>query len=168
MARSIEGQPLFYDAADRRMLLELFGAVTVARSWKCFTYCLMTTHYHFLVQITNPNLSVGMQRLNGEYGRLFNRRYGTKGHRFHRRFAARHVTSDGHLLEASRYVVLNPVRARVVDDPADWPWSSYAATIGRAPRPAWLDVNWLLECFGSDHSRAIAQYTRFVEEALAA
>ncbi|MDZ7803499.1 MAG: transposase [Thiohalophilus sp.] len=82
----------------------------------------MTNHYHFLVETPDANLSKGMRQLNGVYTQRFNRRHGLSGHLFQGRYKAILVQKKADLLEVSRYVVLNPVRAGMVSNPADWPW----------------------------------------------
>jgi putative transposase len=84
------------------------------------------------------------------------------GHVFQGRYKAILVEKDSYLLETARYVVLNPVRAGVVDDPGAWPWSSYTATIGEALVPEWLQTDWLLGQFGNRRRQAVAKYVEFV------
>lgn len=73
------------------------------------------------------------------------------------------MQKEAYLLELSRYVVLNPVRANLVDNPVDWKWSNYLTVIGAAPEAAWLDSEWLLSQFGSDRQTAVAAYCRFIK-----
>jgi REP-associated tyrosine transposase len=94
----------------------------------------MTNHYHLLVETLEVNLSRRMQQLNGIYTHWFDRTHHRVGHVFQGRYKAILVEKDSYLLETARYVVLNPVRAGVVDDSGAWPWSSYTATIGRVKR----------------------------------
>jgi len=85
--------------------------------------CLMTTHYHLVVHSTRLDLSLGVQRLNGRYAQLFNERHGRFGHLFADRFTSRVIETEDHMHEACRYVVENPVRARLCDAADEWPWS---------------------------------------------
>ncbi len=122
----------------------------------------MTNHYHLLVETIDGNLSRGMRQLNGLYTQKFNGRYRESGHLFQGRYKAILVQKESYLLELTRYVVLNPVRARMVAQPEDWEWSSYQAmTHIKAPRP-WLDVDWTLSQFGTDRTKAIAAFRQFV------
>jgi putative transposase len=102
---------------------------------------LMGNHFHFVVQTRSANLSRLMRHVNGVYTQNFNRRHGLVGHLFQGRFKAILVDRDAYLLEVCRYVELNPVRAKMVVAPGDWPWSSYRAHVGQAEEtcPAWLD-----------------------------
>jgi putative transposase len=133
--------------------------------WQCFAYCLMGNHYHLVVGTPDANISVGMHRLNGAYARWFNRLHGHQGHVFQDRFHAQLVQRDSHLLEACRYVVLNPVRAGLVGEPADWPWSSYRATVEALPETELLASKELLELFGTDAESGRRSFAQFVREA---
>jgi len=105
----------------------------------------MPNHFHVVVQTVQPNLSVGMQRLNSAFALTFNLRHDTSGHVFQGRFHSEHVDRDSYLLEVTRYVLLNPVRAQLCTDPLDWPWSSCRALLGRATRPDWLAPGLVLD-----------------------
>src|SRR5262249_53004304 len=98
------------------------------------------------------NLARGMLVLNGWYARRFNRRNERVDHVFGGPYTATPVATDGHALETSRYVVLNPVRAGLCSEPGRWPWSSFRATAGLAPRPEWLTVDWTRNLCGGTAS----------------
>jgi putative transposase len=140
-------QSVFLSDEDRRRFLELLGMVVDRFHWNCHAYCLMDNHYHLMIETPEGNLSRGMRQLNGIYTQKFNWSHQRTGHVFQGRFKAILVEKDSYLLELSRYVVLNPVRAKIVENPEDWPWSSFCATIGRASPPSWLSTEWLLGCF---------------------
>ena len=95
----------------------------------------MGNHYHVLIETQKTNLSLGMRHLNGSYTQKFNRRHKIVGHLFQGRFKSIHVEKENHLLELSRYVVLNPVRAGIVEKPEEWKWSSYRMTVGGGKKP---------------------------------
>jgi putative transposase len=124
----------------------------------------MGNHYHLLIETPMLNLSKGMRQLNGVYTQRFNRRHGRVGQVFQGRYRAILVERDSYLKESARYVVLNPVRAKRVQHPGDWPWSSYAMTAGKAVSPVWLSTDWLLGQLDSQRERAQNAYIRFVEE----
>ena len=84
----------------------------------------MSNHYHLLIETPDSNLAKGMRHLNGVYTQRFNRRHKRAGHVFQGRYKAVLVQKDNYLLELSRYIVLNPVRAQMVRGAKDWPWSS--------------------------------------------
>lgn len=85
-----------------------------------------------------------MQQLNGVYTQAFNRRHGRVGHVLQGRFKSIIVEKESHLLELARYVVLNPVRAKLVRHPRQWHWSSYRATAGEVHPSDFLTVDWIL------------------------
>ena len=128
----------------------------------------MTNHYHLLFETPETNLSRGMKDLDGDYASEFNVRHRRVGHLFQGRFGSQLVDSETYLLEVARYIVLNPVRARMVGSPAEWRWSSYRATAGLASPPPWLDLRPILSRFHPrSRSAATAEYRRFVAAATA-
>ncbi len=125
----------------------------VATAGDSYAYCLMTNHFHLLVQTPQPNLSQGMQRLNSEYAGYFNERHRLDGHLFQQRFDSRLIETDEYFADAMRYIAFNPVRAGLCGHPAEWPWSSFfgvaetslssgdlsAAAMSGAWHRTWLD-----------------------------
>ena len=158
-ARGNARADIFLDDADRRLFLELLGKEITQQGWRCYAYCLMSNHYHLLIETPEANLVSGMRRFNGVYTQAFNRRHGRVGHVFQGRYKSIVVDKDSYGLELCRYIVLNPVRARMVK--RDWAWSSYRATAGYGPQPAWLDAAWVLGQCGS-----CAAYRRFVAQGI--
>ena len=167
-ARGNRRQEIFADDRDRRRFLELLGTAVSRHAWLCHSYCLMPNHFHLMIQTPAADISGGMHALNGGYAQWFNRRHGFDGHLFQSRFHSVLLESNWHPLELSRYIVLNPVRARLCRDPADWRWSSYRAVMELGPRPAFLTVDWLLDQFGADSKSARIAFRRFLGEALTA
>ena len=162
-SRGNERREIFRDDNDRNRFLAILLRVIDVFRWQLHAYVLMGNHYHLLLETPEPTLCRGMQHLNGLYTRSFNRRHDRCGHLLQGRFKAILVERNAHLLELARYVVLNPVRAGIVESPEKWTWSNYRATAGLIPRPAWLEVRWTLAQFGSSaHSRRL--YQAFVEQ----
>jgi putative transposase len=122
----------------------------------------MTNHYHIVVETIEGNLARGMQQLNGVYSQYFNRRHNLVGHVFQGRYKGILVQRDAYLLELTRYVVLNPVRAGFVQLPDEWAWSSYSCFIGKQSPPPWLEVDSTLALFSSATVSAIDSYRQFV------
>jgi REP element-mobilizing transposase RayT len=165
-SRGNAGAHIFLDDTDRRFFLGLLARVVGRFAWVLHAFCLMGNHYHLVLETPRPNLSRGMRSLNSVYAQAFNRRRGRRGHVFQGRFHAVLVEREGHLLELTRYVVLNPVRARLVSAAADWPWSSYRAAVGAAPCPPYLTLDWILAQFADERARGQERYRRFVAEGL--
>ena len=166
--RGVRKDALFVDDPDRERFLSLFELVVDRYSWICHAYCLMGNHFHLLLETPQPTLSAGMQFLNSRYAEWFNVHHRFEGHVLERRFGSVLVESEWHLLELSRYVVLNPVRAGICTSPALWRWSSYRGTARIDAAPRFLTTSWLLAHFGREPARAAAAYVRFVDDALGA
>ena len=156
--------PIYLDDDDRVYFLALVAKAVARMRWSCHAYCLMTNHYHLLVETHEPTISSGMELLNGQFARGFNAKYGLRGHVFEERFHHELVEDDVHLLEGNRYIVRNPVRAGLCASPREWRWSSCAATAGLAPAPAFLGVDAVLAMFGRDPRAARRRYAEFVED----
>jgi putative transposase len=124
-SRGNRRQAIFHDDDDRRWFLMLRHRVTQRWGWRLHAYCLMTNHFHLLVETPERNLSSGMQRLKSGYAGYFNERHSLVGHLFQQRFGSRLIEGEEHLSETLRYIALNPVRAGLCAHPAEWPWSSF-------------------------------------------
>jgi putative transposase len=157
----------FENNAEREQFLVLLGEVVRRRSWSCRSYCLLSTHYHLLLLTPEPDLAAGMQFLNGRYAQWANWRREEDGHVFGGRYGARSVTSEGHSLEVLRYIALNPVRAGVVRDPLDWPWSSLQPLLGRRAPESFLDLQAVLDEFGPSPVSARRRIRSFIWDGLA-
>ena len=142
--------------------LETLRKVNERFNWVCHAYCLMNNHYHLIIETPDANLSHGMRQLNGVYTQYFNRRHNRAGHIFQGRYKAILIEKEGYLLEVSRYVVLNPVRAKAVERPADWKWSSYRGSAGMEKAHKCLNREWILGQFGTKKRTAENKYREFV------
>ena len=154
---------IFIGDDDRVDFLHILGDTVARCGWIVHAYCLMTNHFHLLVETPNANLGKGMQLLCGTYTARFNRRNRQVGHVFQGRYKAVVIEKESHLLEVARYVALNPVRAQMVERVADYPWSSYRATIGLAGTPPWLTTDDILGRFHPQRKSAQRAYVKFVE-----
>ena len=167
-SRGNRREAIVVDDADREIFVAVLTMVVERFGWRCHAWCLMGNHYHIVVETPQANLARGMRQLNGVFTQRINRRHGRNGHVFQGRYKAILVDRDAHLLEVCRYVVLNPVRARMAARAADWRWSSYAATahLRTPPGPTCRDD--LLALLSPTRSRAAALYRRFVEDGMGA
>lgn len=163
-SRGNNGETMFRDDSDRIEWLRFLAKVALRYRWVGFTYVLMGNHFHFLVQIPYGGLSRGMQLLNTSYSIRTNRRYGRTGHLVRNRFYSTLIEDERHLLEAIRYIVLNPVRAGLCHRPEDWPWSSYRACAGAELAHPFMSVDSLLELFGTRPAEARSAFRDFVRE----
>jgi hypothetical protein len=120
----------------------------------------MGSHYHLILEVEDEVMSRGMHRLNLAYARDFNRRHGLRGHLQFAPYGADRIDSDGKLLDRFAYVALNPLRAGLCRRPEDWPWSSYAETVGRRPAGTIVDPSRLLAQFAAepDPREALRRY----------
>ncbi len=114
---------IFLDDSDRAIFVSLLARITTLLAWTCHAYCLMPNHYHLLVETKLPNLSRGMQRLNGLYAQGFNERHGRSGHLFQGRFWSSLIDDEDHFMGIALYVLHNPVRAGLCELATEWPWS---------------------------------------------
>jgi REP element-mobilizing transposase RayT len=158
--------PIFEDDRDRGIFLELLDEVVESFNLKCYAYCLMTNHYHLLIETIEANLSKSMRELNGVYTQRFNRRHNRVGHIFQGRYKSILVSKESHLLQLCRYVVLNPIRAGLVKKIKDYQWSSFGAMVGLNPVPNFLDTDWGLSQFHRDRDEAQKAYQKFVESGI--
>ena len=154
--------------ADRTLFLSTLAQTVERFDWVCHAYCLMTNHYHLLIETPDANLSKGMRQLNGVYTQHVNRSHGRVGHLFQGRYKGILVEKEAYLLELARYIVLNAVRAGMVTTPEDWPWSSYRATAGIDATSPFLTTDWLLRAFAERREAAMAAYRRFVADGIGA
>ena len=163
-SRGDRREPIFEDDEDRLKFMDVLAEVVKRFNWVCHVFCLMTNHYHLVVETPEGNLSKGMRQLNGMFTQASNRRHKRVGHIFQGRFKGILVNKDSYLLELARYVVLNPVRAGMVKHPKEYPWSSYGMMVGYVQTPSWLAADGVLALFGTRRAEARRRYAQFVAE----
>jgi len=129
-------QAVFVTDADRLFFLELLRDVRRRFRWQPHAFCLMTNHYHLVLEAPLVALSAGMQRLNGLYAEHFNATYRRWGHLWGDRFALWQVRDERHLAETCSYVRANPVRAGLCESPSEWRWSDARAAASVSSRAA--------------------------------
>ncbi len=163
-SRGDRREPIAKDDIDRATFLSIAGQALQRFDAHAWAYCLMGNHYHLVIRTREANLSRLMRHINGVYTQTFNRRHQLTGHLFQGRYKAILVDSDSYLLEVCRYVDLNPVRARMVERPEAYLWSSYRALIRLADKPDWLDADSVYEQLtpGKSASDSAAKYAEFV------
>jgi REP element-mobilizing transposase RayT len=165
-SRGNQRDPIFLDELDYVAFLRRLAKVIAKFGWLCHSFCLMPNHFHLLIETPEPNRGAGMQVLNLSYARWFNWRHRRVGHVFQGPYGLTHVLHDAHLMELCRYIAMNPVRAFLVADPADWPWSSYRATGGLEPAPAYLTVDRIQAYFAQPGRSGAEEFRDFVAVAV--
>ncbi len=162
MSRGNGGRDIFIDDDDRRRFLDILSKVKKATPFELFAYCLMSNHFHMLVRVGGFDLSRIMQHLLTRYSRYFNGRRRRLGHLFQSRFKAPLCDGDSYLIELLRYIHLNPVRAKMVSDPAQWPWSSHRCYLGAAAAGL-VDPAFPLSLFDGSETEARRRYLDFLQ-----
>ena len=166
MGRGIEGTPIFRSDEDREDFLMRLGALCEAEALSVHAWALLDNHFHLLLRTGKQRLSEGMRRLLTGYVVRFNRRYGRYGHLFQNRYKSILCEEDPYLLELTRYIHLNPVRAEVVKTMrglAVYPWTGHSVILGRVNR-GWQDADTVLAYFGKRRKEAMRKYERYVAE----
>lgn len=167
IARGNGGCRIVVDDKDRVAFIDRVACVCDEFEWRLHAYCLMDTHVHAVIETPKPTLGAGMQKLVGGHAYMFNRRHQCSGHLFAGPYYAAELAGEAHLVEACVYVVLNPVRARLVAHPAKWRWSSYRAAAGAEPVPGFVATEILPDALSPDPGRARELYRRMVDEVAA-
>lgn len=155
---------IVYDDRDRRSFALRYGRIQRALGWTAHASCLMDTHHHSVIETADPNLGIGMGRLQGGHARWLNARYGAEGHVFRHRFWSQRICDEGHLFRACLYVVLNPVAAGLCAHPRDWPWCSYRSTAEGDPDRYAPGERQLLRMFGDTPGESRRSYAKLVAD----
>jgi putative transposase len=164
-SRGVRKLAVFEDDLDRMCFCMLLAEAVARYNVVFYSVCQMGNHYHFVLETPRGNLSEALQFINGEYSRLANQRHGRRGHSFEERFGSQVVEREHYLRRVNRYVVLNPVKARLVTRAEDWKWSTYRATAGLEPAPAWLQTDWITWAFkAATIEEAQERYRTYVNE----
>ncbi|MBN2060282.1 MAG: transposase [Deltaproteobacteria bacterium] len=161
-SRGNEQKAIFKSNRDREKFLEYLESATRRYDAIIHAYCLMDNHYHFLLETPSGNLSQIMAHINGAYTNYFNAKRKRYGHLFQGRYKAILVEADEYSMELSRYIHLNPVRAKVVEQPEEYEWSSYSYYIGKKKAPEWLKMDFILGYFGREIPNSQKAYRKFV------
>jgi len=161
-SRGNEKKDIFYSNADREKILEYIQSACRKFDAIIYAFCLMTNHYHLLIKTLKANLSRILHYINMSYTNYFNHKMERSGHLFQGRYKSIVVEEDPYLLTLSRYIHLNPVRADIVENPIEYPWSSYKYFVTDEKVPEFLDITGVLNYFNNNK----AKYREYVEEGL--
>jgi REP element-mobilizing transposase RayT len=168
MNRGLERRDIVRSDDDRNIWWSLFERVALRCQWRVFAVALLNNHFHIYLRTPLPNLSDGMRDLDGGYASVFNQRHDRDGPLYRGRFKSVLVEHESHSWELSRYVHLNPFRARLTDNLIDYRWCSYRFFLNARTAPEWLDWRTVLAEFGGTESAARIGYKRFVESGMGA
>ena len=157
-SRGSNRQAIFTFDSDRFEFLYCLERAVARAGATCLAYCLMSNHYHLVLETHDGELSSLMQSLNGGYANRFNRHHERDAHLFRNRFGSVHQETHEQFTWTLRYVAMNPVSSGMCADPAEWRWSSYRHTIGLEPAPAFLSVARLLSFFGDTAESAMSLF----------
>jgi putative transposase len=161
---SVWAAELYRDDRDRGAFLRELDLAGAKAQWTCIGFCVLTTHYHLIVDVDDDALPIGMHSLNFRHAVEFNRRHGMKGHVLGARYDSVRIEDEAHLLDAYRYVMRNPVEAGSAATAEAWRWSSFAAAVGDVEPIEFVDPSIVLSCFDGPREIAAARLRAFVAE----
>jgi putative transposase len=166
--RGHDRQAVFAAEADFRRYLTDLKELKDAFNVRVFAYCLMTNHVHLLLQPEGSGAGLGrlMKALAARMTRYRNKLERRSGTLWESRYKSSLVQSDAYLLSCCRYIELNPVRARMVPEPASYPWSSYGERMGQATDLVGLDQDPCYEALARDEARRRERYRQFVVQGI--
>jgi len=164
MNRGRRREPVFLSPKDYATFITVLKEASNHWNLRIAAYCLMTNHYHLLVQTPDGNLSRCMRHINGVYTQRFNREHNFDGQLFRGRYKAVLVAEDNHLLEVLRYIHRNPLGARVVKSLGAYDWSSHHGYLSTANSWQWLEKDFLLGMLATRKSRQMDAYRTFVSK----
>jgi putative transposase len=168
MGRGLERTQIFHTDTDRADFVSRLSALARDGQWSIAAWALLPNHFHLLVRTGAQPLSRSMKKLLTGYVVNFNRRHHRAGHLFQNRYKSIVVEEEPYVLELTRYIHLNPLRAGLVERLAElrrYPWSGHAALLGRGDHP-WQDTRTVLASFGKKPKRARKRYDQFVQEGI--
>ncbi len=164
MNRGQRGESIFKDKDDYFSFIDLLKDVVDVWNANIAAYCLMSNHYHLLIQTPDANLSRCMRHINGVYTQYFNRTHSIDGHLFRGRYKSILVESDSYLLELLRYIHRNPLEAGLVDRLDSYNWSSHKGYLSFANKWDWLHKNYVLNIFSGNKTESRKRYKEFVQK----
>ena len=166
IGRGIDGLKIFGDRKDCEDFLNRLKALCESEALSIYAWALMGNHFHLLARTGKLPLSDSMRKLLTGYVVNYNRRHKRYGHLFQNRYKSILCESDPYLLELTRYIHLNPLRAGIVKDVKGlrrYEWCGHSVIMGIVKRQ-WQDRDTILAYFGKRRKRAIEKYEDFVEE----
>lgn len=163
MARGNEKKDIFKDNEDRIKYLDILRDKKGNTNFYLYAYCIMSNHIHLIIKEEDESLSDIMKRINVSYASYLNKKYHRVGHVFQDRFKSEPIEDDRYLLTAIRYVHNNPVKAKLVESPENFAWSSYKDYIGNSNSKI-VDTGFVLSLFSSDAHKSVKLFEDFSRE----
>ncbi len=157
ISRGQRRENIFFSDKDREKFLKKLSESVEKYKIIIHLFVLLDNHYHLLIETPHGNIKKAMHFINTNYSNWFKASYKIVGSVFQGRYKSILVEKDSYLLTLSAYIHLNPVRARIVDDPEAYKWSSYPYYIGKMEKPDWLYTQDILSRF----SNSQLMYKRF-------
>lgn len=159
MNRGRNRENIFHNESDFQLFLDIIHKANIKFKSVVHCYCLMTNHYHLLVETPNANLSQVMHFIGNEYVKKYNKRKGFDGALFKSRYKAILIEEDSYLIALNRYIHRNPIA--LVKNLKDYKWSSYPSYLENSCTPSWLNKNRSLEILGWRDD--LKKYSDFIE-----
>ncbi len=162
MNRGRWSEKVFFSDLDHETFVKVLRETFDLWNMRISAYCLMSNHYHLLVQTPDGNLSRCMRHVNGVYTQRFNRFHKKEGQLFRGRYKAVLVEDNSHLSEVLRYIHRNPLKAGIVETLNDYHWSSHQGYLSRAKKWSWLQKDVILNQLSHLKTKQKSAYLDFV------
>jgi len=159
IARGNERKDIFLDDEDKNKFIQIIINKKKKNEYILYAYCLMSNHLHLLLKEQEDNISRTMRRINTAYAYYFNKKYNRVGHVFQNRFRSEPVENDHYLISLIWYIHNNPVKAKIVNQPHQYKWSSCSLYLKE--QKCIIDREEILNLFSPDKSKAIYLFTEF-------
>lgn len=162
MLRGINKQDIFHDEEDKVKFIDTLKKYKEISQYKIYGYCLMSNHIHLLIKEGKETLSQAMKRIGVSYVYWYNLKYDRYGHLFQDRYKSESVEDEKYLLVVLRYIHQNPIKAGMVEDVADYRWSSYTKYIDQ--KDDLIDTGFVLSILGPNRKKAIEIFAEFMDK----
>jgi len=163
--RGTNRQTIFFDDEDSKQFLLTLQKYKEICGYHIFAYCLMQNHFHLLLKVGEEPLEQILRRVCGSFVFWFNKKYDRIGNLFQDRFKSEPIEDDAYFLTALRYIHNNPIKAGLVKQPKNYPWSSYVLyTMKPSDNKGFLDLNFVLKMFGSNRIKALSEFVAYHQQ----
>lgn len=159
--RGVDKRKIFLEEIDYHHFLSLLNALTEKYKFKVYSFCLMPNHFHFFIHTIEANIAPLMRDLMSKYVLWFNKKYNRTGRLFEERYKDIIIDKNLYSLRLTKYIHLNPVKAKIVKSPKDWLWSSYRLYFSEAEsrRYKFFNSKFILKQLGKNSRRRLTSFT---------